>query len=54
MAGICFLPAFGSWFDKLSRLLDRVQGLLYLLLIIVIILVVGLIVANLLGGRGRG
>ena len=53
----CFLPTmpdFGAFFDRLSKLLDRVEGLLVLLLIIVLVLVGGLIVANLLGGRRRG
>jgi len=54
MAGICFLPDFGAWLDNLSKLLDRAETLLILLLIIVCIFVGGLIVANLIGRRGRG
>lgn len=54
MAGVCFLPDFGAWLDNLSKLLDKAKALLILLLIIVCILVGGLIVANILGGRGRG
>ena len=54
MTGICFLPDFGAMFDDLSKLLDRAEALLILLLIIVCILVGGLIVANFLGGRARG
>lgn len=54
MAGVCFLPDFGAMLDNLSKLLDRTERLLILLLIIVCVLVGGLIVANILGGRGRG
>lgn len=54
MAGVCFLPDFGAMLDDLSKLLDRAEALLILLLIIVCVLVGGLIVANILGGRGRG
>ena len=54
MAGICFLPDFGAWLDDMTKLLDRAEALLLLLLIIVCILVGGLIVANLIGRRGRG
>jgi len=54
MAGICFLPDFGAWLDDMTKLLDRAEALLLLLLIIVCIFVGGLIVANLIGRRGRG
>jgi len=54
MAGICGIPDFSSLFDKANSLLDRISSLVFLLLIIVLILVGGLIVANLLAGRGRG
>lgn len=53
-AGVCFLPDFGAWLDDMTKMLDRAEALLFLLLIIVIVFVGGLIVANLIGRRGRG
>ena len=52
--GVPQLPDVGAWLDRVSKLFDRAETLLMLLLIIVSILVGGLIVANILGARRRG